>query len=182
MEHDHPMRKSEFTITEDFSARAFRATSEDDERDSLRVLRGEERLPGGSRFRWVMGSKKPDGVIWTDSRYVLVSEAVRNEMKGLTGWSSTPVELHGDSNGRHAGYHSLVVTGRCAGFLPGETRRLPKNGKRVAEMCQGLFFAMQEGDAPDLYLPELPISQLFASARAAEVFRRLNLPNLKLVH
>jgi hypothetical protein len=173
---------SEYYMTENFGASAFRATLESQaSAGPSGWLRGEVPVEETLRFRWIGGGKAPLDLIWTDGASILVSDRFRGSVQGLTGWDFHAVSLVGRALEKIDGYSLFIVTGRCGPFLPERCRVLPKTDTRLAEMYQGLYFAIDPTHAGDFSMPDVKMNQVLLSSDAVRALRSLQLANVHLL-
>lgn len=126
-----------------------------------RVFRGEHRLSAPMIFHFMKGasgSTAYDLISTAMPPLLLVSDKVIAVLRGFSGWTTYPVQVHGKKGELIPGYHGLAVTGRCGPFdYTKSTPRIcepPVPQGRRARIWFGLCFDEKTWDGKDIFVPE----------------------------
>lgn len=126
-----------------------------------RVFRGEHRLSAPIVFHPMKhggGSTPYDLMGTTFPPLLLISDRVVSVLRGFSGWTTYPVEVHGKKGERIPGYHGLAVTGRCGPIdYTQSTPRVcepPAPQGRRSRQWFGLCFDPRTWDGSDVFVPE----------------------------
>lgn len=124
--------------------------------------------------RWAMGASRPSDAVWTQDvgLPLLRSSAIRG-LSGITGWSSSSVELY-CAAGRRFDYAWITVNGRCGPLLPersiGAIKAFPA---KTAAVRRGLFFEASTWDGSDVFMPSDDSAFVFVTDRAKKVLSEI---------
>ena len=110
----------------------------------IKIIRGEKDYM--LRVHWLMGNRKPGGIVWTDSGAVIVRKDVELVIRQFSGWKTYGIVLLDENGSEISGYCGLSISGRCGDLTYTDDREYDVG------LFRGASLDLQTWDGSDIFM------------------------------